>query len=197
MKLLHRPDLFSWSVFDTSRNIDFHGLAWIRSDGNVLVDPLPMSEHDLAHLTALGGAKHILITNSDHTRAAQTLAERFTAELCGPSAERESFPLRCERWLSDGDDVVPGLLVRELQGSKTQGELALVLEDATLITGDMIRAHQGGRLNILPDAKLQSRDQALGSVARLVREHPRIDAVLVGDGWPVFRDGMARLRELA
>jgi hypothetical protein len=196
MKLLHRPDLFSWSVFDLTRNIDFHGLAWIRPGGNVLVDPLPMSEHDLAHLTALGGAKHIVITNSDHTRAAKALSEHFSAELCGPSGERESFPVRCTRWLQDRDEVVPGLRVRELTGSKTPGELALVLEDTTLVTGDMVRAHQGGRLNLLPDAKLQSRDQALASIARLVNDHPRIDAVLVGDGWPVFQDGLARLREL-
>jgi hypothetical protein len=196
MRLLHRPDLFGWSVFDTSRNIDFHGLAWIRPGGNVLVDPLPMSEHDLAHLTALGGAKHVVITNSDHTRAAQALAAHFAAELCGPSAERDSFPVPCTRWLRDNDEVVPGLRVRELAGSKTPGELAFVLEDTTLITGDMVRAHQGGRLNLLPDAKLKNREHAVASVERLVRDYPRLDAVLVGDGWPVFRDGLARLREL-
>lgn len=196
MKLLHRPDLFSWSTFDTSRNIDFHGLAWIRPGGNLLVDPLPMSEHDLDHLTALGGAKHIVITNSDHTRAAQVLAERFHSELCGPVGERDGFPFPCARWLRDGDEVVDGLQVRELRGSKTEGELALILEHTTLITGDMVRAHQGGRLNLLPDAKLKSREDAVASVARLVREHPRIETVLVGDGWPVFRDGLERLRDL-
>lgn len=196
MKLLHRPDLFSWSTFDTSRNIDFHGLAWIRPGGNVLIDPLPMSEHDVAHLTALGGAKHIVITNSDHTRAAQGLAKHFDSELYGPAGERDSFPFSCARWLRDGDEVVAGLQARELRGSKTAGELALVLEQTTLITGDLVRAHQGGRLNLLPDAKLQSREEALASIARLLREHPRIEAVLVGDGWPVFRDGAARLSEL-
>src|ERR1700755_799933 len=127
MKLLHRPDLVSWAVFDTRRNIDFHGLAWVRPGGNVLIDPLPMSEHDQAHLTTLGGAKHIVITNSDHTRAAPALAERFGADLCGPAAERESFPFPCARWLRDEDQVVPGLLVRELRGSKTPGGLALVV----------------------------------------------------------------------
>jgi glyoxylase-like metal-dependent hydrolase (beta-lactamase superfamily II) len=196
MKLLHRPDLFSWSSFDPSRNIDFHGLAWIRPGGNVLVDPLPMIEHDLAHLTALGGAKHIVITNSDHTRAARALAERFDAELCGPAGERESFPFPCSRWLSQGEEVVRGLRVLELQGGKTRGELALVLEETTLVTGDMVRAHQAGRLNLLPDAKLKDREMACASIARIVREHQRIDAELVRDGWPVIRDGMARQREL-
>ena len=196
MKALHRPDLFGWSQFDEARNLDFHGVAWIRPGGNVLVDPMPMSEHDLAHLTALGGAHTIVVTNSDHTRSAKALAARFSAELCGPAAEREGFPFVCARWLADGDEPVAGLKVRTFDGSKTPGELALVLEETTLIAGDLLRGHFAGKLNLLPDAKLRDRAQALASVARLVREHPRLDAVLVGDGWPVFRDGLSRLREL-
>jgi hypothetical protein len=196
MKLLHRPDLFSWSRFDESRNLDFSSVAWIRSGGNVVIDPLPMSDHDRAHLTSLGGAKLIVITNSDHTRDAQNVAQRFGAALLGPRAERESFPFACERWLGDGDEVVPGLTVVEMHGSKTPGELALVLERTTLITGDLMRGHMGGRLNLLPDAKLTDRAQAIASVKRIVEEHPEIETVLVGDGWPVFHDGRRALAVL-
>jgi len=198
MKALHRPDLFSWSQFDEPRNLDFHAVAWIRvrGAGNVLIDPLPMSEHDLAHLSSLGGASTIVVTNSDHTRAAAELATRFGAELSGPASERGSFPIPCSRWLEDGDELVKGLRVCTLDGSKTPGELALVLEDTTLIAGDLLRGHIGGKLNLLPDAKLRDKQKARASIARIVREYPRIDAVLVGDGWPIFRDGLARLNEL-
>lgn len=196
MKALHRPDLFGWSQFDEARNLDFHGVAWIRGNRNVLVDPMPMSQHDLAHLAALGGASLIVVTNSDHTRAATELAARFGAQLCGPAAEREAFPLACDHWLDDGEELVPGLIVRTLDGSKTPGELALVLEKTTLIAGDLIRGHVGGRLNLLPDAKLRDRAAAQASIARVLDEHPHIDAVLVGDGWPVFRDALPRLQEL-
>lgn len=196
MKPLHRADLFGWSQFDEARNLDFHSVAWINRAGNVLIDPLAMTVHDEAHLVALGGAQTIVITNSDHTRAGAALAARFDATLCGPAGERGSFPLPCSRWLADGDEVVPGLRVRTLAGSKTPGELALVLEDTTLIAGDLLRGHVGGKLNLLPDAKLRDRSQAQTSIARLISEHPQLDAVLVGDGWPVFRDGLSRLREL-
>ena len=54
MKQLHRPDLFNWSVFNEDRNIDFHGLCWVRPEGNVVIDPLPMSDHDRQHLQSLG-----------------------------------------------------------------------------------------------------------------------------------------------
>ena len=181
MKRLHREDLFGWSVFDESRNIDFHGLAWVRDEGNVLVDPVPMSAHDEAHLRTLGGAATIVLTNSDHTRDAVGLAERFGATILGPRGERDGFPIPCSGWLGQDDTVVPGLVVHEVAGSKTPGEL--------------IRAHEGGRLCLLPDAKLTDSDAAWSSVRRLAAL-PGIEAVLVGDGWPVFRHGAAALREL-
>ena len=196
MKSLHRPDLYSWSVFDEPRNVDFHGLCWARPEGNVLVDPLPMSAHDRQHLADLGGAAHIVVTNSDHTRAAVELAAETGAVICGPAAERDGFPIPCGRWLADGDTVVPGLVALALDGSKTKGELALLLDDSTLITGDLVRAHRAGSLMILPDAKLGDRAAAAASVRRLAAL-PQVGAVLVGDGWPVFAGGRQLLVELA
>ena len=195
MKRLHRDDLYGWSVFDPSRNIDFHGVAWVRGDGNVLVDPVPMSEHDEAHLRELGGAATIVITNSDHVRDAPALADRFGARILGPRAEQDRFPIHCDDWLGQDDTVVPGLVAHALSGSKTPGELALTLEGTTLITGDLIRAHEGGRLRLVPDAKLADPAAARSSARRLAAL-PGVDAVLVGDGWPVFRHASEALREL-
>jgi hypothetical protein len=196
MKRLHRPDLYGWTTFDEKRDIDFHAVLWVRPDGNVLVDPLPVTEHDMAHLKALGGAAQIVVTNSDHARAAQAMAGALGAALCGPRAERDKIALACDRWLGDGDEVAPGLRVHEMHGSKTLGELLLVLDGTTVIAGDLLRGHVGGRLNLLPDAKLSDRDAAYASVQGLVDRYPGIDAVLVGDGWPVFRGGMQALKDL-
>src|SRR5262245_18300503 len=196
MKRLHRPDLFAWSQFDESRNVDFWSVAWIRPGGNVLFDPLPMTVHDRAHLATLGGTAMIVITNSDHTRGARQLAQVLGATLCGPRAEGNGFALTCERWLGDGEELVPGLLALERDGSKTPGELALVLERTTLITGDLVRGHVAGQLNLLPDAKLKDRAQAITSVGRIVDQYPEIDTVLVGDGWPLFHGGRRALDAL-
>jgi len=193
MKRLHRSDLYSWSVFNEDRNIDFHSVLWVREGGNVAIDPLPLSQHDQAHLKALGPLGTIVVTNSDHTRVAQPLADLTGARVLGPSAERGQID--CDDWLSDGDEVVPGLMTLTLDGSKTPGELALLLEGTTLITGDLIRAHEGGRLCLLPDAKLSDKAAALASLTRLAAL-PGIEAVLPGDGWPVFRDGARALADL-
>ncbi len=195
MKLLHRHDLYSWSSFDKERNIDFNSIAWIHPEGNVLIDPLPLSAHDHSHLKSLGGALWIVITNSDHVRAAKEIAQVTNAQIAGPSAEQDSFPIRCDRWLSDGEELIPGLEVIELHGSKTPGELALLLEKTTLIIGDLVRSNKAGSLTILPDAKLSNRQQAVTSVSRLA-QMSSIEAVLVGDGWSVFRDGDLVLKEL-
>jgi len=195
MKRLHRPDLYGWSSFNEDRNIDFHSVVWVRPEGNVVVDPLPLSNHDQAHLRELGGVARIVVTNSDHVRDAKNLASRFEAEVMGPIKEADSFPLKCDRWLADGDEVVPGLVVLELQGSKTPGELALLLEESTLITGDLIRAHEGGALCLLPDGKLSDKRKAIASARRLA-ELPHLEALLPGDGWPVFRGAKTLLGEL-
>lgn len=195
MKLLHRADLYGWSRFDEANNIDFHSVLWVRAEGNIVIDPLPISDHERARLIQFGGARHVVITNSDHVRDAEALRDLTHAKLYGPSAERSTFPIACDGWLEDGDEVVSGLTVFAMEGSKTPGELALLLEHATLITGDMVRAHRAGSLELLPDRKLLDPRLALASLRRLANLL-EVQAVLPGDGWPVFRDGHQLLSEL-
>jgi len=195
MKRLHRPNLFGWSVFNEDRNIDFHSVVWVRPDGNVVIDPLPLSDHDAAHLRKLGGVASIVVTNSDHVRDSIRLAENTGAQLMGPSQEANNFPVECTRWLTEGDQVVPGMLALELEGSKTPGELALLIDGSILITGDLIRAHEGGALCLLPEEKLSDKRKAIVSLRRLTHL-PELEALLPGDGWPVFRDAKILLQEL-
>lgn len=195
MKRLHRSDLWGWSRFDEDRDLDFHSVLWVREGGNVAIDPLPLSPHDARHLQSLGGVATIVVTNSDHVRGAADLAAATGAAICGPAGERDRFPIECQRWLADSDEVVPDLVALALEGSKTPGELALLLGGTTLVTGDLVRAHRAGALDRLPDAKLRDRAAAVASLRRLA-SLPDIEAVLVGDGWPIFHGGGRALLEL-
>jgi glyoxylase-like metal-dependent hydrolase (beta-lactamase superfamily II) len=195
MKRLHRRDLFCWSEFSEKLDIDFNGFAWIREGGNVLVDPLPLSEHDRKHLRELGGAAWIVVTNSSHERGVKEIAAEFGCRIAGPAAEKEGFPIPCDRWLKDGEDFLPGLRILELEGSKTPGELALVLEDTTFISGDLLRSHRAGELGLLrPEQGLKDAARAVTSLRRVLA-YERLQALLVGDGWCVFRDGRKLLEE--
>jgi hypothetical protein len=195
MKLLHKPNLYSWSVFDEERNLDFNSVLWQRPEGNVVIDPLELRAHDQRQLDALGGVQEIILTNSDHLRAAALLKAASGARVWAPALELSAFEGLNPLPASDGDEPLRGLEIIELHGSKTPGELALLIEGDTLIVGDLVRGQRAGRLNLLPDAKLSNRPLALASLGRLA-ELPRVEAVLVGDGWPVFRDGKAALHAL-
>lgn len=98
--------------------------------------------------------------------------------------------------MGDGEEVVARLQAIELHGSKTPGELAFLLEETTLITGDLVRAHQPNKLMLLPDAKIKDKSAALESVKRLARLS-QIETVLVGDGWSIFERGHQHLEQLA
>lgn len=193
MKALHKPNLLCWSVFNEERDLDFHSVLWKSAHGNVAIDPLPLSEHDRKHLEALGGVQDIVITNSDHMRGAAELAAFSGARVWAPGLELERFSHLGARPASE--QPVAGLTVFELHGSKTPGELAILIEQHTLVVGDLVRGHRAGRLNLLPDQKLGDRSAALGSLRRLV-EIQSIEAVLVGDGWPVFHGGRHALNAL-
>lgn len=196
MKQLHHKNLFGWSEFNAERNLDFHSVLWVRPSGNIMIDPLPLTPHDQQHLENLGGVNLIIISNSDHIRDAANIAERTGARLYGPIAEKDSFAVDCDHWLADNDEVVPGLTIYALNGSKTPGELAVVLGEQTLVSGDLIRCHMGGELCLLPEGKLSDREAAVKSVQRLA-SLPNIDTVLPGDGWPLFYNGGNALKKLA
>jgi glyoxylase-like metal-dependent hydrolase (beta-lactamase superfamily II) len=196
MKSLHRPDMYAWSVFDRDRNMDFNSCVWIRPEGNILIDPLALSDYNFDRLNSFGGAAWIVITNSDHMRAAKSIAHVTGAKIAAPLGEKETFPIAGDAWLMDGDELVPGLQVFALSGSKTPGELALLIEGKTLVTGDLIRAPKAGSLTMLPDEKLSHKADAVASVRRIAAIDT-IETVLVGDGWSVFRNGSDLLKELA
>ncbi|MGZ3429831.1 MAG: MBL fold metallo-hydrolase [Polyangia bacterium] len=197
MKRLHRRELFCYSTFNERLNIDFNSFVWTRAGGNVVVDPLPMSAHDRAHLQKLGGVAWIVLTNSDHVRATGELQAAFPGvKIAGPAGEREKFPIACDAWLSEREPLFEWR-VYELDGSKTPGELALLLDGTTLITGDLVRANRPAALMML-NADQGLKDEALAreSIARLAAL-PHLEAVLVGDGWPLFSDCHEALRALS
>src|SRR5690606_37015772 len=113
MKALHKSNLYSWSVFNEERNLDFHSVLWASPHGNVVIDPLPLSEHDRRHVEALGGVQEIFITTSDHVRGAAELAKTSGAHVWAPPLELERLARLAPRPARDGTEPVPGLQVFE------------------------------------------------------------------------------------
>lgn len=195
MKPLHRNDLYCWSEFNKEKNIDFHSFLLELDEGNLIIDPLPLSPEDERQLLNLGPIAAVLVTNSDHIRNAEHLSQKLGLPIYAPTAEQDTFPIKAHKWLKEGDRLAPELFVLEMEGSKTKGELALLLEKTTLITGDLIRSHAEGTLTLLPDNMLLDKAKAIESVKRLAAL-PDLQSVIVGDGWPVFQNAKTVLAAL-
>ena len=106
MKSLHKNNLYCWSRFDLARNIDFNSYLWVRDNGNIVFDPLALTEHDKNHLDTLGKVSHIIISNSAHVRNAKQLAAETGALVWGPEAEKENFPIECSKWLGERKGLI-------------------------------------------------------------------------------------------
>jgi glyoxylase-like metal-dependent hydrolase (beta-lactamase superfamily II) len=72
------PNVLTWSWFSEPHGYDFNGTLFLCEPGNLCVDPVPPSEAVLGRLEQEGVAQ-IVITNRNHTRAANRIAERTGA----------------------------------------------------------------------------------------------------------------------
>ncbi len=194
MKRLIFEDIYSWSVFSEARQIDFNGHLWIREEGNIAIDPVEMSDADRAQFEQLGGAKWIVITNRDHEREAAAFQEWTGAEVIVHEADADLLDIKPSRTIRDGETIVPGLRAVHLPFGKSPGEIALYFSDKqAVLFGDIVAGEPMGRLTLLADEKLEDAPKAAIQLRKVLPLN--FNAVLVGDGHSLFRDGRQELVE--
>ena len=194
MKRLIFEDIYSWSVFSEARQIDFNGHLWIREEGNIAIDPVEMSDADRAQFEQLGGAKWIVITNRDHEREAAAFQEWTGAEVIVHEADADLLENKPSRTIRDGETIVPGLRAVHLPFGKSPGEIALYFSDKqAVLFGDIVAGEPMGRLTLLANEKLEDAPKAAIQLRKVLPLN--FNAVLVGDGHSLFRDGRQELVE--
>ena len=188
-------DIFTWPWFSEPHGYNFNG-HFIRHAGrNLCVDPVEPSEEDLAELARQGVAR-ILITNRNHSRAANKIRARTGARTAihpadAPHARKEGAELDDE--LNPGDKAGPFVVIDS--PGKSLGEVVLHWpERRILLVGDAVVGDPPGRCKLLPDKVVDDpprlRDSARGLLAL------DFDILLVGDGEPILQSAKDRLREL-
>ena len=75
-------------------------------EGNVLIDPVPMTAADLEQFDQLGGAAWIVLTNRDHEREAAFFRDRTGARIAAHRADADLFEQPPDRRLDDGEEIV-------------------------------------------------------------------------------------------
>lgn len=175
--------IWTWSVHNEEKGLDFNGHFIVGPDDTVLIDPPPMTDAQMARVESLGIPSVILITNCHHTRDAMTFAARWRARILLDELDASSIPatVRLGGVYRDGDLLTGGLQAVRLQHQKSPGESALLCRAAdAIILGDALIGRPAGRFGMLPDSKYRDAGLAREGLRRLL-EHP-FEAVLVGDG---------------
>ncbi len=189
------PGVFSWSWFSEPHGYDFNGTLFLSAEGNLCVDPVDPTDEDLDRL-AKEGIAQILITNRNHTRAANRVRERTGARVAihpadGAYARDQGTAIDAE--LAVGERVGPFTVVGV--PGKSPGEIAL--HDPArrmLVVGDAVIGNPPGRLSLLHERVMDDPARLRASVRSLLELD--VDALMLGDGVPIREGGRERLREL-
>jgi uncharacterized cupin superfamily protein len=173
--------VWSWSVWQPDRGLDFNSFFIEHADGNLVVDPLEPDEETLADLRARGVAA-VLVTNRDHERAAAAVAHATGAPVVASALDSPLLARPADRTVEPGE-ILLGWRVVGFDGLKTEGEIALVDRGRNAaIVGDALWGKPAGALTIMP--KVADLDRAALSLRALRAAH--VDHLLVGDGACVF-----------
>jgi glyoxylase-like metal-dependent hydrolase (beta-lactamase superfamily II) len=187
--------IFTWPWFSEPHGYNFNGHFVRHARGNLCIDPVEPSDDDLAEMARQGVAR-ILITNRNHSRAANKIRLRTGARTAihpadAPHALKEGAELDDE--LKIGEKAGPFIVIGA--PGKSLGEIVLHWpERKILLVGDAVVGDPPGKCKLLPDKVVDDparlRETARGLLAL------DFDALLVGDGLPILQSAKERLREL-
>jgi glyoxylase-like metal-dependent hydrolase (beta-lactamase superfamily II) len=189
------PDIFTWPWFSEPHGYNFNGHFVRHPDGNLCIDPVEPSDDDLEELVSHGVAR-ILLTNRNHSRAANKVRARTGGRTAihradASHARKEGAELDDD--LNLGDKVGPFVVVGV--PGKSLGEVALHWpERKILLVGDAVVGDPPGRCKLLPEKVMDDPPRLRESVGGLLALD--FDTLLVGDGVPITQFAKERLREL-
>jgi glyoxylase-like metal-dependent hydrolase (beta-lactamase superfamily II) len=189
------PGIFTWPWFSEPHGYNFNGHLILHAGGNLCIDPVEPTAADLDEIARLG-ASRILLTNRNHSRAANKIRARTGARTAihpadAPHARKEGAEL--DDGLQVGDKIGPLVVVGA--AGKSPGEVALHWpERKILIVGDAVVGDPPGRCKLLPEKVLDDPSLLRASVRSLLALD--FDILLVGDGAPILQNAKERLTEL-
>ena len=188
-------DIFTWPWFSQPHGYNFNGHLVRHAEGNLCIDPVEPDEEVVDEMARLGVAQ-ILLTNRNHSRAANTVRRHTGARTAihpDDAAHARSQGAELDDELSTEDKIGP-LVVISVPG-KSPGEVAFHWpERRLLIVGDAVIGNPPGRCGLLREAVMDDPLQLRESVRNLLDLD--FDTLLVGDGEPILEGAKVKLEEL-
>ncbi len=188
-------DIFTWSRLSEPHGYDFNGHLIRHADGNLCIDPVEPDAAAAGEIERLGVAR-ILLTNRNHSRAANLVRDRTGARTAihpEDAAHARGQGTELDEELRPGDMIGPFAVIGV--PGKSPGEVALHWpERRLLLVGDAVIGNPPGRCGLLREAVMDDAPRLRASVGELLDLD--FETLLVGDGVPILQDAKARLEEL-
>jgi glyoxylase-like metal-dependent hydrolase (beta-lactamase superfamily II) len=167
----------------------------VTSTGLYIVDPIPLVGERIAELMDVAPVSGVIVTNSNHRRAASDYANMFVAPIFGHA---ESFPERELPYLieiDDGQRIGNELEVVTIDGAPL-GEIALYHTSGggTLIVGDALINFEPYGFTFLPRKYCRNAKEMRRSLRKLPARHA--ERLLFAHGTPILSGASARLQQL-
>jgi glyoxylase-like metal-dependent hydrolase (beta-lactamase superfamily II) len=189
------PDILTWAWFSEPHGYNFNGYLIRQPTGNLCIDPALPNDADLAEIAQMG-VRSILLTNRNHSRAADAVRARTKAKTFihpDDAAYARNHGAAIDGYLNVGEKVGP-LTIVAVPG-KSPGEVAFLWpERALLILGDAVIGNPPGHCALLREKVIDDPARLRQSVRTLL--DLEFDTLLFGDGASILRDAKSRLKEL-
>jgi glyoxylase-like metal-dependent hydrolase (beta-lactamase superfamily II) len=204
MVLLVRPvadfdeiasDLAIWHAYDPAVKAELYSTHVATAEGSYLIDPIPLQSEVLNELTGSGPIAGVIVTNSNHHRNSEKIADEYRVPLFAHDEAFAQDQPRQLRKVVDGEEICGALHVIAIEGA-APGEIVLhyVPDGGTLIVGDALINFELYGFTMLPAKYCSNQKQMRRSLRKLLDY--QVERILFGHGTPILSGADKRLRAL-
>lgn len=187
--------IFTWPWFSEPHGYNFNGYLVRHESGNLCIDPVEPGDEVLEEIVQQGVSR-ILLTNRNHSRAANRVRERTEAKTSihpADAAHARSEGTELDGELQVGETIGPFVMVGV--PGKSPGEVALHWpERKILIVGDAVVGDPPGKCKLLAEKVMDDPARLRASVRDLLSLD--FETLLPGDGEAILEGAKERLQAL-
>lgn len=182
-----------WQAYDPAVKSDLYATAVEMPAGIFLIDPIPLQPSAAEELIASRQVAGILVTNSNHSRAAADFARRLKAPIFAAPGVATEF--EGARSVADADEISPGVSAIALPGA-APGEVAFHFADegGTMVVGDALINFEPYGFTLLPAKYCGDQKEMRRSLRRLLDFS--FQRLLFAHGTPILTTARERLETL-
>jgi glyoxylase-like metal-dependent hydrolase (beta-lactamase superfamily II) len=184
-----------WHDYNREVKAELYSTCLATGFGTYLVDPILLQPEAFDEMVGWGPVAGIVLTNSNHHRAAAQFAQQFSIPIF---AHPETFPNGQSDQLTlvtDGDEICDGLRVIGIAGGPL-GEIVLhyAVDGGTLIVGDALINFEPYGFAFLPAKYCLNQKHMRCSLRKLLV--CKAKRILFAHGAPILTAARERLRDL-